>query len=87
MANDHPLSREHATTQQAGAHEETADIQQRAALRQEGDGTRSQGLISPSRRTFSTAPAGVLSSGAYAFHCSPHQLTRVQHVPAGKKTT
>ena len=38
-----------------------ADGQQRAALRREGDGTRSWGLISPSRRMFSTAPAGVLS--------------------------
>ena len=32
----------------------------------EGDGTRSRGLISRSRRMFTTAPAGVLSSGAYA---------------------
>ena len=36
-----------------------ADGQQRA-LRREGDGTRSRGLISPSRRTFSTTPAGGL---------------------------
>ena len=33
-----------------------ADGQQRAALRREGDGTRSRGLISPSRRMYSTAP-------------------------------
>ena len=34
-----------------------ADGQQRAALRREGDGTRPRGLIIPSRRKFSTAPA------------------------------
>ena len=34
-----------------------ADGQQWAALRREFDGTRSLGLISPSRRMFSTAPA------------------------------
>ena len=39
-----------------------ADGQQRAALRRGGDGTQSRGLISPSRRMFSTAPVRGLSS-------------------------
>ena len=53
-----------------------ADGLQRAALREESDGTRSRGLIRPSRR--STAPAG-LSAGAYAGHQEP---TAVHTVPA-----
>ena len=52
----------------------------------EGDGARSWGLIRPSRRMFSAAPVRGLSSGASAFHRNPHQLTRVQHVPAGKSS-
>ena len=56
MANDHTLSRELATTQRAGPPQRPADAQ--AALRPtRGDVTRSRGLISPSRRMFSTAPA------------------------------
>ena len=50
-----------------------ADGQQRAALRREGDGTQSRGLISPSRHMFSTAPAG-LSSGAYV--CTGREWTQ-----------
>ena len=59
MASDHPQSRELATTQRAGPHEDPLTASSGRPLR-ESDGTRSQGLISPSRRTFSTAPAGLL---------------------------
>ena len=63
-----------------------ADGQQRAALRRGGDGTKSRGLISPSRRTFSTAPeGGLIHLVPTHFPRSLHQLTSVQHVPAGKK--
>ena len=73
MASDHTLSREHATTQRAGP------------LR-EGDGTRSRGLIIPSRRTFSTAPAGRLVPLVPTRDIrSSHQLTSAQRVPAGKR--
>ena len=47
-----------------------ADGQQRAALRREGDGTRSPGLISRSRRMFSAAPAG-------SYPLVPARFTRV----------
>ena len=64
-----------------------ADGQQRAALRREGDGTRSQGLISPSRRMFSTAPVRGLSSWCL---CVSLKSTSAHQCPAcacGQKTT
>ena len=64
-----------------------ADGQQWAALRREGDGTRSRGLISPSRRTFSTAPAGGLS--LWCLRVSP-ESTSAHQCPTcacGQKTT
>ena len=57
MASDHPQSRELATTQRAGSHEDPLTA---SSGRREGDGTRSRGLTSPSRRMFSTAPVGGL---------------------------
>ena len=64
-----------------------ADGQQRAALRREGDVTWSRGLISRSRRMFSTAPAGVLS--LWCLRVSP-KSTSAHQCPAcacGQKTT
>ena len=58
MANDHTLSRELATTQRAGPHEDplTASSGRPSEERVTGHQEGSQGLISPSRRMFSTAP-------------------------------
>ena len=87
MASDHRQSREHATTLRAGPPRRPADGQQRAALRREGDGTRSRGLINPCRRMFSTAPARGLSS--WCLRASP-KSTSAHQCPAcafGQKTT
>ena len=74
MASDHTLSREHAPTRWPPRR--PADGQQRAALRRGSDGTRSRGLSSPSRRMFSTAPAGVSFPLVPARDTgSPRQLT------------
>ena len=59
MARDHTPSRELATTLRAGPHEDSLTASSGRPPRK-GDGTRSRGLISPSRRLFSTAPAGGL---------------------------
>ena len=83
MASDHTLSREHATT----PHEDPPTASSRRPPRREGDGTRSRGLISPSRRTFSAAPAGVLS--VWCPRVSP-KSTSAHQCPAcacGQKTT
>ena len=62
---------------------------QRAALRREGDGTRSRGLISPSRRMFSTAPVGVYPLVPTRFHRVTSESTSAHQRPAcacGQKT-
>ena len=58
MANDHTLSREHATTQRAGPHEDplTASSGRPSEERVTGHQEGSRGLIIPSRRMYSTAP-------------------------------
>ena len=64
-----------------------ADGQQRAALRRGGDGTRSRGLINPSRRMFSTAPVRGLSSWCLRVSLN---FTSAHQCPAcafGQKTT
>ena len=54
-----------------------ADVQHRAALRREGDGTRSRGLISPSSDVLhgTRGGGGSCPSGANALHQSLLQLT------------
>ena len=76
MASDHPHSREHASTHPL-APRSPADGQQGDGPPREGDGTMSWGLISPSRRMFSTVPAE-LSSCAYACLQSPQPPTPCQ---------
>ena len=88
MADDHTLSRELATTQRAGPHKDplTASSgrpsEERVTRHQEG----SRGLISPSRRMFSTAPVRGLSS--WCLRVSP-KSTSAHQCPAlafGQKT-
>ena len=64
MASDHTQSREHATTQRAGPHEDplTASSGRPSEERVTGHQEGSRGLIIPSRRMFSTAPVRGLSS-------------------------
>ena len=87
MANDHTLSRELATTHLHWSPRRPADSQQRAALRRGGDGTRSRGLINPSRRMFSTALVRGLSSWCLRVSLN---FTSAHQCPAcafGQKTT
>ena len=83
----YPRTREHATTQRPPRR--PADGQQRAALRERvtGHQERSRGLISPSRRMYSTAPVRGLSSWCLRVSL---KSTSVHQCPAcafGQKTT
>ena len=85
MEDDHTLSREHATTQPAGDHEDPLTASSGAALRERVTGHQegSRGLISPSRRMFSTAPAGGLIPLVPTRDIGVHiSSPGVQHVPA-----
>ena len=65
MASDHRQSREHATTQRPGPHEDplTASSGRPSEERVTGHQEGSRGLISPSRRMFSTAPVNQEDDG------------------------
>ena len=85
MASDHTHYPENFRRHLRWPPRRPADGQQRTTLRREGDRMRSWGLISPSRRTFSTAPAGayplVLTRGI-----GVHNSSLVSKpVPAGKR--
>ena len=88
MASDHRQSREHATTQRAGPHEDplTASSGRPSEERVTGHQEGSRGLINPSRRMFSTAPVRGVSS--WCLRVSP-KSTSAQQCPAcacGQKT-
>ena len=81
MASDHRQSREHATRQRAGPHKDplTASSGRPSEERVTGHQEGSRGLISPSRRMFSTAPVRGLSS--WCLRVSP-KSTSAQQCPA-----
>ena len=88
MASDHRQSREHATTQRPGPHEDplTASSGRPSEERVTGDQEGSRCLISPSRRMFSSAPVRGLSF--WCLRVSP-KSTSAQQCPAcacGQKT-
>ena len=64
-----------------------ADDQQWVALRREGDGTRSRGLISSSRRMFSTAPVRGLSLWCLRVTFEVHSSSQCPACACGQKTT
>ena len=70
----------------AGRHEDPLTASSRRARRREGDGTEVPGSDQPQSSHVLYGTAGVLSSGAYAFHQSPLQLTRVCACACGLRT-